>query len=407
MKKSFKLQLIALVMISVLLPCFAQSSQKNQAPKEFVIHHIGDITGPYASITGAAGAYSAPDSEKYFNENGGLKGVKIRIVMHDTSNKRDVALAKYAEIAASKPALIILHQSSDMEILKERLQEDKIPVLGFSPTPKTIWPKGWIFQILPPYQDQFAFFIDWLRTNWKKEGTIRMAFVNPDYSYGHSIFSPETEKYMKEKGIEVVAKEFFPPHDMDATTQMSRVAKTKPDVIYSMTIATQPRVILKSAETVGLVGEVLFGMGCWGMDRGGAAVAGRLMEGVVGVQPFWVPYDTKRPIVKHFVDDFIKKGRPPEQITMAYAGFILVNAIAIDALSKTIDRVGWDKLEGQEVYNTLEETKNYDTRGLQPFMFTEGTRSSAIARIVKIENGDVVPLSDWSNCPDMRPAEYK
>ena len=247
-------------------------------PKEIIIHHIGDITGPYAPITGSAALYAMPDFEKYFNGQGGIKGTKIKIIVHDTRNKREVALAKYAEISAEKPALIVLHQSADMEVLKERLAEDKIPALCFSPTPKTIWPPGWLFQALPPYTDQFALFVNWLRSDWKKKGKIRMAFVNPDYSYGHSIFTPEVDDYLKKKDIEVVAKEFFPPFDVDATTQLTRVAALKPDVIYSMTIASQPRVILKSAETVGLIGKVLFGMGCWGMDRG-CSRGGRRTDG--------------------------------------------------------------------------------------------------------------------------------
>ncbi|OPX34603.1 MAG: hypothetical protein B1H11_10580, partial [Desulfobacteraceae bacterium 4484_190.1] len=111
-----------------------------------------------------------PDSEKYFNEHGGIKGTKIRIITHDTRNKRDVSLAKYAEISAEKPAIIVLHQSADMEVLKSRLAEDKIPALGFSPTPKTIWPRGWIFQTLPPYTDQFGLFLDWLRSDLEKRG---------------------------------------------------------------------------------------------------------------------------------------------------------------------------------------------------------------------------------------------
>jgi branched-chain amino acid transport system substrate-binding protein len=408
MKHSSKIARVFLIAAALLLAGLLPLSGAwaEEAPEEIVIHHIGDITGPYAPITGAAAAYAMPDAEKYFNEQGGVKGVKVRIVTHDTRNKRDVALAKYAEIAAENPPLIVLHQSADMEVLKDRLAEDKIPALGFSPTPKTIWPKGWIFQTLPTYADQFALFIDWLRSDWKKEGKIRIAFVNPDYSYGHSIFSPQTEKYMAENNIEVVAKEFFPPFDMDATTQMTRVAATSPDVIYSMTIASQPRVVLKSAETVGLIDSALFGMGCWGMDRGAAEVAGKLMEGVVGVQPYWVPTDDQ-PIARKFVEAFMEKDRPSHQLTMAYCGFCTVNAMAVETLGETVERTGWDGLDGPAVYKTLENTESFEARGFQPFQFSPGKRSSLLARVVKIEDGDVVPLSEWTACPDMRPEEYR
>ena len=204
-----------------------------------------------------------------------------------------------------------------------------------------------------------------------------------------------------------MAKEFFPPFDLDASTQMIRVVPHNPDVIYSMTIASQPRVILKSAETVGLIGNTLFGMGCWGMDRGAANVAGGLMEGVVGVQPYWIPTDTNTPIIKAFVDNFKAKNRPAHQLTMAYCGFCTVNAMAVEALAKTVERVGWDKLTGEEVYNTLCESKGFTAMGFQPFQFAPGKRASLKSRVVKIEKGDVVALSGWLSCPDMRPAKYR
>ena len=376
-------------------------------PEEIVVHHMGDITGPYAPITGAAATYALADMEEYINKHGGVKGVKIKFVMHDTRNKRDIALAKFEEIVATKPPIIILHQSADMEVLKARLAELKIPAICFSPTPKTLWPKGWLFQTLSAYTDQFGLFLDWLRTDFKKKGKIRLAFVNPDYPYGHSIFSPEVEAYIKKKEIDVVAKEFFPPFDVDATTQMTRVAAYSPDVIFSMTIASQPRVILKGAETVGMPKSTLFGMGCWAIDRGAAKVAGELMEGVVGIQPYWVPSDTRVPIIKEFVEAFMAKKRPPEHLTMAYSAFCSVMGIAQEVLTQTVERVGWDKLDGQEVFNTLVESKGFTTLGFQPFEFAPGKRSPLKSRVVKIKNGDPVPITDWVPCPDMRPAQYR
>ncbi|MDY6881625.1 MAG: ABC transporter substrate-binding protein [Desulfatiglans sp.] len=408
MKKEFRL----LVILAAALAAFCSSLILTQEvwagqPEEIVVHHIGDITGPYAPITGSAATYALGDMQEYINKHGGIKGVKVKFIIHDTRNKRDIALAKFAEVAAQKPSIMILHQSADMEVLKARLAEIRVPAICFSPTPKTLWPKGWLFQTLPAYTDQFALFLDWLRTEWKKEGKIRLAFVNPDYPYGHSIFTPEVEAYIKKKGIDVVAKEFFPPFDVDATTHMTRVAAYSPDVIFSMTIASQPRVILKGAEAVGLPSSILYGMGCWAIDRGATKVAGGLMEGVVGVQPYWTPSDTKVPIIKEFADAFMAKKRPWEQMTMAYSAFCTVMGIIQEVLTQTVDRVGWDRLNGQEVYNTLDKSKGFQAMGFQPFQFAPGKRSSYKGRVVKIKNGDPVPITDWLPCPDMRPAKYR
>jgi len=378
-------------------------------PKEFVIHHIGDITGPYAPITGAAAMAAMEDFEEYINAHGGLKGAKVDCVLHDTRNKRDTALSYYSQVVAEKPPLIFLHQSADMEILKERVAEDKVPALCFSPTPKTIWPPGWLFQTLPEYTDQFGLFIDWMLRNWEGKKKPKLAFLNPDYPYGHSVLTPPCLDYLEKKGVELVAKEFFPPFDVDVTTQMTRLLPVQPDWIYSMTIASQPRVVLKAAEALGMLGRARFGMGCWGMDVGAARVAGGLMEGVVGVQPYWTPADADKEVrmAEEVMKIFKRKNRKPEQFTMAYCAFWMANALALESLTKTIDRAGWDGLNGPAVYDTLVKTTQFGALGLQPFKFSPGKRSPLFSRVTEIKNSQCVPITDWLPCPDLRPAEFK
>jgi ABC-type branched-subunit amino acid transport system substrate-binding protein len=339
-RKMFFVVLAALFLSVLTIPNSVYAAQ----PKEFVLYHIGDLTGPYSASTGAAGLFSGPDCEKYINEKlGGINGTKLVIKMIDTRNKRDIALAKYAEVAATKPALIVLHQSADMEILKERLKEDKIPALCTSPTMKSIFPPGWEFFICPPYADQFGLFLDWLRTDWRPKGTIRLAIITPDNAYGRSILTPEINAYMKARDIELVASELFPPWDLDATTQMTRVAASKPDVVFGMTMATQPRVVLKAAQAVGLHGKVLIGMGTWAMDRAAAYVAGDLMEGVVGLGVFTNPNENI-PANQYFMNLFDGITRQKHQATVVYQSFNVLNAVAYEALKETVKRVGWDKL---------------------------------------------------------------
>jgi hypothetical protein len=174
-----------------------------------------------------------------------------------------------------------------------------------------------------------------------------------------------------------------------------------------MTIASQPRVILKSAETVGLLGTAKFGMGCWGMDIGATKVAGGLMEGVVGIQPYWVRSDDNLPTVKKVIEIFEKKNRKPEQFTMAYSAFWMANSLAVEAVSETVERVGWDKLNGQAVFDTLTKHKEFKALGLQPFKLAPGKRTPLLSRVVEIKKDQVVPISDWLPCPDLRPEEFK
>ena len=154
-----ELGLLVLLSVVFIGLSFVLSSEANAGPpKEIVIHHIGDLTGPYASFTGVSALHAMKDMETIINNRGGVKGVKVRIEMSDTRNKRDLALSHYARIAPEKPPIIVLQQGADAEILKERLAEDKIPAIGTYPTPKNVWPAGWVFQSIPEITDLFAHF---------------------------------------------------------------------------------------------------------------------------------------------------------------------------------------------------------------------------------------------------------
>ena len=90
---------IVVLSVSILIGCGVGMVFRGQAeagpPSEIVVNMIGDMTGPYAAMTGASTLFSNKDVEKYINAHGGVKGVKIRYVVHDTRNKRDVAISKY------------------------------------------------------------------------------------------------------------------------------------------------------------------------------------------------------------------------------------------------------------------------------------------------------------------------
>lgn len=408
MKKGLVLFFLTLSVFFVLsLDLTLRGEAEAGPPNEVVIHTIGDVTGPYAPFTGAAGVFAMKDMEKIINSLGGIKGVKIKFIYDDTRNKRDMALSHYARISAEKPVVVVLQQVADAEMLKERLAEDKIPGLATGASPKMVWPPGWIFPAVPEYPDQFAHFLDWLRNSWKKEGKIKIALVIRDDPVGHANFSPEVDDYLKKKGIDVVAKELFPPWELDLTTQLSRVAVHKPDVVYTPSIAGQNRVVLKAAQAANLIDSTLFANFGWGLDRGAAKLCEGLMEGMVGSQPFWASSDTQVSIVKDILRIFKEEKRDPEKLTSAYAGVCFMNALVAELMIKTVERVGWDKLTGQEIYKTLLESKGFNIMGFMPYSIARGKRAPGFSRIVKIKNGEPVPITDWTPCPDMRPANYK
>ena len=67
--------LIASVFIGINLDFILRMEAEAGPPKEIVIHHIGDLTGPYAPFTGVSALHAMKDMEKIINSRGGVKGV--------------------------------------------------------------------------------------------------------------------------------------------------------------------------------------------------------------------------------------------------------------------------------------------------------------------------------------------
>lgn len=390
-------------------PSAAPSEVKK--PKEIIFYHIGDITGPYAAITGSSATAAMDDWAKYRNEQGGIVGVPVRIELTDTRNERDAAMSAYSRYREAKPVLISLHQAADIEMLRERLAEDEIPAVCTSPSKLAQWPPGWAFQSLADYADQTGLFIDWLSSEWAKSGQTRkcrLALFNPDYSYGHSHTTPEIIDYIKQKNnIEIVAEEYWDWRAVDVTTDIARLKPLNPDWIFAATIAAQPSVVLKSAQSAGIRDKAKFAFACWGMGPECARVAGfDLIEGVTGAYsyPLWVDESEGVTLIK---DRFKKANRVEDERTMAYLAFWIVNEIGTSAVQIVVDKWGWENLDGAHVYEALKTMKDVPVLKAQPFTFAPGKRSPLYSRICQFKKGEPIAISDWLPCPDLRPAEFR
>ncbi len=198
----FILSLICLLAFSQ----FAEAAPKK--PKSIKVVFIGDISGPYAPITGAT-HYGMIDALEYVNkELNGIDGVKMEGIVKDDGGRVAMGVQHYMEVREMrpKPAMVYIIVSALGEALRERLAEDKIVAMSVTGTP-AIYPAKYTFGWFPLYTDLFGAYIDWLKETWNKPGAPRVAFLTWDSTYGRGPVTPECYAYAKSKGIEMVAKD--------------------------------------------------------------------------------------------------------------------------------------------------------------------------------------------------------
>jgi len=379
--------------------------------EKITLYHLGDVTGPLAAITTPL-VSGFNDGAKYFNSKGGIRGAEIVVEWADTASKVELAIAAYNRFREKKPLLLQLYGSGETEALKARLAEDKIPVLTAGVSAKGSYPPGYVFAVVPIYTDQFGLFLDWLTANWAKVKPAkgqnldapRIAIVTWDTAYGRALDTPEVKAYAEKKGVKIVTQELFVAGAPDVTTQILAAKKAGANVIYTNTLAHGPAQILKDAVSLGVRDEFLIAGDNWALDLSMLALAKEAAEGFYGVLPNLWWDDTDHPGVKIIQGEFTANQRKASEHSVGYLlAFTFVDAMK-QYIEKTIDRVGFDGLTGQAVYETIQSTPELKPMdGIQTFDFSKDKRAPSKARIVQVQKGKFVYLTDWMTAPDLRP----
>lgn len=417
MKRKKELLVVFVALVLLLLPLLGACAPKTAAPPraekpaELVYYHIGDITGPYAPITGAAATAALEDWSRWKNEQGGVLGVPVRIELTDTRNEREAAVAAYNRYREEKPICYCIHQGADIDMLKERCAEDKVPAVCTSPTTHSCWPPGWMFQSLCDYADFSGLFLDWLSAEWEKTGETRKCRVGwllPDLSWAHSTLTPAVEEYIEAKGnLELVIAQWFDFRAVDISTDVMAVMAANPDWVYTGGIAAQPNIVLKSAEAVGAIGKWRWAFNQWATGPEVSRITGpELVEGVIG-QLSYACWADDTPAVREVKAQFKRSNRTEDERTMVYFVFWTVCEMFCEAAEIAVNEWGWENLDGAHMYEAFRSMRACDVAGLQPFTFAPGKVTPREARMFEFRDGEPIPITDYLDCPDLRPAEFR
>ena len=379
--------------------------------EKITLYHLGDVTGPYAAIT-APLVSGFSDGAKYFNGKGGIRGAEILVEWSDTANKLELAISAYTRFREKKPLIMQLYGSTETEGLRDRLGEDKIPVITAGVSTKGTYPPAYVFAVVPIYSDQFGLFLDWLVPNWDKvkpakgQGldSPKIAIVTWDSAFGRGAYTDEAKAYAEKKGVKIVSQEFFAMGAPDVTTQILAAKKAGANVIYTNTLAHGPAQILKDAVSLGVRDEFLIAGVNWTADLSMLGLAGAASEGFYGVLPNLWWDDADNAGVKTIAGEFTANNRKPAERSVGYLlAFSFVDAMK-QYIEKTIDRVGFDALTGQAVYETMTISGDLKVmEGITTFDFSKDKRAPSKARIIQVQKGKFVPQSDWMVAPDLRP----
>ncbi len=383
-------------------PLLSVSSAKD---KEVFIGGVCAMTGPVSEQI-VSGVLGMEDAFKYFNDHGGVDGVKIRFKYHDNRYKVQEAVSIYKRFLPMKPiAFALWDGSAGHEALKNFMAKDKIPGIAMAMSDPQFYPPGWIFADSCSYGDQSAAFFDWYRSKWKKDRKIRIAYLTWNNPYGLAGYE-EMKKYVASRGGEVVGIEFTTYAPTTVMPQLMKIKKMNPDYIWSNSYHPTIDVILKEMAQAGMK-TTLVGNTNHPTDAQIMISGADLCEGYIGCQPWYSEdYELKKDLPKAFLELMKEAGTRRGGAKVHHQCYSRGWQHAMfyrEAIRLALKEVGFDKLNGDALmkYGLLRINNFFTPLTKMPAGLTnkDDRRLSPYVRFCEAKGGKSIPITGWLKAP--------
>ena len=414
--KQKKLMVVAGVILLALIVAAVPVISACAGPGEKTIK-----VGMSTPSTGKAAEKGAPmghanlDAIEYINtELGGVAGYPIEVVWLDNAYDASKVVTNVKRFMDEDCVLYTTASSAMMSASMEIANRAGFPGIASFNSPILHRPPQHIYGQMPDYGDDWIAFAKYYMENiWKGPGKPKMAMhlLNNPTGYGALDASKAAAE---ELGIEIISTD---EHKADTTSEMvslTRIKASKPDVLYISSTPAPTAVIIKNAVALGLYPDVTIGLGHAGITKALVDIAGAdIVEGVYGVFPTVNWGDNVPGMAK--MTEYVRKLHPKDEGNMDYITSWAQSLIVAEILRLAIENAGYDVLAkgGEEAWQAVEtqgiqKLQNFDVGGLHgPVSYTPGdNRLSKSVRIFQIQNGQIVPVTDWIEAPVVKYEEF-
>jgi branched-chain amino acid transport system substrate-binding protein len=355
-----------------------------------------DLSGP-TSDWGKNQVKGQLDAARWVNENGGINGKKLELIVIDDGYKVPRGVAGYNRLVDSEKVLGLYIQSTGTTMtLIKKIVKDGVVTIAASFTSKFQNPAKtpFSFFVSPSYGTMGRIAVKWIKDSWKdKSRNPKLCFLYPDNKYGRDILNV-CKDYAKKIGVDVGPDQIINWPTKDATPQLMNMKRYNPDYAYITSTAMNGAVILKNAKALGI--KTKFISNIRNFEETLIKLSGGAANGTYGVHPI-APYGAEVPGMKKVVESN-EKWHKGEMGTNVYVeGW--VNILAVTNALRMADKAG--KLTPVGIREAFEQFRGFDTGGLAPpLTFTKTDhRASMAAKIYEVKNDKIEAITTWIDLP--------
>ena len=362
---------------------------------EITIGITGPLSGPAAAwgtIALASEAYA-----KYVNEQGGVHGRKLKVILKDDGYNPGRAVANVSEMKDQVFAILGTVGTAVLNANKDIVAEAGIPLvypLGnvevFAQQPKA--KVRTVFQAYPQYADETEFLVQQAA---KLEGVKKIAMFGQNDDWGKNALEGAKRGVAKVPGMKLVADVFYEVTDRELGTYALKMKESGAEAILLCSTATHGAGLIKEMAKVGYRPKIFASFILYDRDTM-FRLLGELWEGVY--------FDTVvamrgEPAADKIIDILTKidpkfKGRE---------GFAVQGAADIMVMLEGLKRAGRN-LTRESFIKAMETIKDYDEDGLSPPVTFgpdrhHGLNAVRLMRALKASDGSMKQVTPVQHFP--------
>lgn len=361
----------------------ARAAETGVSDTEIKLGMVNVQSGPAAAL-GRGMLAGAEAVFKEVNAKGGIHGRQIKLLVGDDGYEPEKAIDATLKMIEENKVFSLFGYvgtptaNAAIPIVKEM----KVPLVGaFTGAMSLRAPvTREIFNVRASYDDEAEALVERFI---KDIGAKKFAVFFQDDGFGQAVLSG-TEKALKKRGMDVVAKGSFQRNTTAVKSGLAAVAAANPDVVIMVGPYTPVAAFVKEARGAGLK-AALATVSFVGTDNLASLVGGE-GEGVVISQVVPFPGDAGVAITKE-CGDLIAKHVPGEKLGFVnFEGCLTAKALvlALTNLGKNVTRDG--------LIAQMESMKGVDVGGVKFTMAADKHQASDHVFLTQIKGGRVVAI---------------
>lgn len=225
------------------------------------------LVGEFGSLTGSDATFGKSTNKGIrmaldeFNDKGGIKGKKIKLITLDDQGKSEEAASVVTRLITQNKVVAILGEvaSGRTKAAAPIAQSNKVPLITPSSTNPEVTKVGdYIFRtcFIDPFQGYVM--AKFMVENLKLKKAAILRDVKSDYSVGLAdVFAAEVKKM----GGEIVADVSYQAGDIDFKGQLTQLRSKNPEAIFIPGYYTEVGLIALQARQLGIKAPLLGGDG--------------------------------------------------------------------------------------------------------------------------------------------------